>query len=124
MAFPSLPAAMPFIKSGQVKPIAVSTATRSSFLPELPTVAEAGGLPEFEVNVWLGVFAPPGTPREIVSRLNAEISRATKLPAVRDRFTSLGAEPLSSTPEQFASYVRSEIGKWAKVAKAAKMVPN
>jgi tripartite-type tricarboxylate transporter receptor subunit TctC len=123
MAFPSMAAAMPFIKSGQLKPVAVSTSQRSSFFPDLPTVAESG-VPGFDVRIWLGVFAAPATPREIVNKLNAEIAKVTQLPSVKERFAGLGAEAINSSPEQFSAYVRSEIVKWTNVAKAAKMVPN
>ena len=123
MAFPSVPAAMPFIKSGQLRPIAVSTASRSSFLPDLPTVSEAG-LPGFEVNIWLGIFAAPATPRDIVARLNTEIGAVTRQQNVRERLATLGAEPISSSPEQFSAYIRTEIVKWTNVAKAAKMPQN
>jgi tripartite-type tricarboxylate transporter receptor subunit TctC len=123
MAFPSLAAAMPFIKSGQVKPLAVSTVKRSSFLPELPTVAESG-VPGFDVNIWLGVFAAPATPREIVMQLNAAVAKITQQQNVRDRLASMGAEPMSSSPEQFSALIRTEIAKWNDVARAAKMPQN
>jgi len=123
MAFPTIAAAMPFIKSGQVKPVAVSTKTRSALVPEVPTVAEAG-LPGFDVSVWLGIFAPPETPRNIVQRLNAELGKIAQQPNVRERLASLGAEPMHSSPEQFSGYIRSEITKWTNVAKAAKMPQN
>jgi tripartite-type tricarboxylate transporter receptor subunit TctC len=123
MAFPTIAAANSFIKSGQVKPLAVSTAARSAFLPDVPTVAESG-LPGFDVSVWLGIFAPPDTPKEIVARLNAELGKVARQQNVRERLASLGAEPMHSSSEQFSSYVRSEIAKWTKVAKAAKMPQN
>ena len=123
MAFPTVPAAMPFIKSGQLRALAVSTASRSSFLPELPTVSEAG-LPGFEVNIWLGVLASPATPRDIVARLNSDIAAVTRQQNVRERLATLGAEPLASSPEQFSAYIKTEIVKWTNVAKAAKMPQN
>ena len=123
MAFPTIAAANSFIKSGQVKPLAVSTAARSAFLPDVPTVAESG-LPGFDVSVWLGIFAPPDTPKEIVARLNAELGKVARQQNVRERLASLGAEPMHSSSEQFSSYVRSEIVKWTNVAKAAKMPQN
>jgi tripartite-type tricarboxylate transporter receptor subunit TctC len=123
MAFPSMAAAMPFIKAGQVRPLAVSTAKRSSFFPDVPTVAESG-VPGFEVNIWLGVFGPANMPKDVTSRLNSEIAKITRQPAVLERFHTLAAEPLSSSPEQFSAYVASEVVKWTKVAKDAKLEPN
>lgn len=124
MIFPTLPVALPFIKAGKLRPIAVSSAERSSLLPEVPTVAESGGLPEFEVSVWVGILGPAGTPREIVTRLNAEIVKIVRMPNVRERLAGLGAESVGDTSEHFAAYIKSELAKWSKVAKAAGITPN
>ena len=124
MIFPTLPVALPFIKSGKLRPIAVSSAARSSLLPDIPTVAESGGLPEFEVSVWVGIFAPAGTPKEIVNRLNSEIAKIVRVPGVRERLAGLGAEPVGDTSEHFAAYIKTELAKWSKVAKAAGITPN
>jgi tripartite-type tricarboxylate transporter receptor subunit TctC len=124
MIFPTLPVALPFIKAGKLRPIAVSSAERSSLLPEVPTVAESGSLPEFEVSVWVGIFAPAGTPKEIVNRLNTEIAKIVRVPNIRERLAGLGAEPVGDTSEHFAAYIRSELAKWSKVAKAAGITPN
>jgi tripartite-type tricarboxylate transporter receptor subunit TctC len=86
-------------------------------MPDLPTVAESG-LPGYEAGSWYGVVAPAGTPRPIVMRLNAEIVKVLALPEVRDRLVSQGIDPIGDTPEQFAAYIRSEIGKWAKIIKS------
>ena len=93
---------------------------RSPGGPSLPTVAEAG-VPGFDVGAWFGVVVPRGTPRALVNKLNAEIVRITRLPEAREQFTAQGAEPVGSTPEEFSRHLRTEIDKWAKVAKAAKM---
>jgi tripartite-type tricarboxylate transporter receptor subunit TctC len=77
------------------------------------------GLTGFEVNSWYGLLAPAGTPREIVLRLNSEVARALREPDARERLYSIGAEPMSNTPEEFAAYINSEMVKWAKVVKAA-----
>lgn len=122
--FPTLPVALPFIKAGKLRPVAVSSAERSSLLPDVPTVAESGGLPEFEVSVWVGILAPAGTPKEIVSRLNAEIVKIVRVPNVRERLAGLGAEPVGDSPEHFSAYIKTELVKWAKVAKAAGITPN
>lgn len=124
MIFPTLPVALPFIKAGKLRPIAVSSAERSSLLPDVPTVAESGGLPEFEVSVWVGILAPAGTPKEIVNRLNTEIVKIVRMPNIRERLAGLGAEPVGDTSEHFTAYIRSELAKWSKVAKAAGITPN
>ena len=117
MTFAAIPVSAPHIRSGKVRPLAVSTSKRSSVLPELPTVAEAG-LPGFEVVNAYGVLAPAGTPSEIVLKLQQEIARILNLPDVKERLMGLGAEPVGSTPAQFGSYLRAEVAKWAKVVKA------
>ena len=124
MIFPTLPVALPFIKSGKLRPIAVSSAGRSSLLPEVPTVAESGGLPEFEVSVWVGIFAPAGTPRDVVGKLNGEIAKIVRVPAVRERLAGLGAEPVGNSVEAFTAYINTELAKWGRVAKAAGITPN
>ena len=117
LTFAAIPVAAPHIRSQKVRPIAVSTARRSTVMPELPTIDEAG-LSGFEVTNAYGVLAPAGTPREIVVKLQQEIARILKLPDVRERLMGLGAEPVGSTPEEFGNHLRSEILKWAKVVKA------
>jgi tripartite-type tricarboxylate transporter receptor subunit TctC len=116
LTFVAIPVAAPHIRSGKVRAIAVSTAKRSTVMPELPTIAEAG-LPGFEVVNAYGVLAPAGTPREIVVKLQQEIARILDLPDVRERLMGLGAEPVGSTPEQFGAYLRAETAKWANVVK-------
>ena len=106
------------VRAGKVKALAVTTAKRSSLAPDLPTIAEAG-LPGFDINTWFGVFAPAGTPQAIVERLHAEFTRALAQPGVRERMTNLGAEPVGNRPEEFAAYIQSEAGKYARVIKAS-----
>jgi tripartite-type tricarboxylate transporter receptor subunit TctC len=115
MMFPTVIAGMPHVKSGRMRAIAVTGAKRSSSLPDLPTVSEAG-LSGFEAVSWGGVMGPAGLPPEIVNRLNSEIVRILKLPDVAEKLSSLGAEIVGSTPEAFATYLKAEIGKWGKVA--------
>jgi tripartite-type tricarboxylate transporter receptor subunit TctC len=112
--------AAPHIKSGAVRGLAVTSAKRSSALPDLPTVAESG-VPGYEVSAWFGIFAPAGVSQPVVQRLNAEFIKALEQPDLRQRLASQGAEPLSSTPSEFSAYLRSEIDKWAKVVKASGM---
>lgn len=111
-------AVMPEVKNGRLRAIAVTTTARLPALPEVPTVAESG-LPGFEAVTWFGFVAPAGTPREIVARLNAEVTRVTALPEVKQQLTSQSIDPMSSTPEQFSAYIRDEIAKWARVVKTS-----
>jgi tripartite-type tricarboxylate transporter receptor subunit TctC len=120
MVFDSLPPALPNIKAGKVRALAVTGAKRSQFLPELPTIAEAA-LPGYETSIWFGIVAPAGTPPEIISRLNAELVKAAASTEFRERLTRHGFEVVSSTPEQMADSLRSEMAKWGKVVKALGM---
>src|SRR5712691_9559163 len=110
------PVALPHVQSGKLRAIAVTGAARSSLLPDVPTVSEAG-LPGFEVTSWYGVFGPAGLPAGIVAKLNSEIGSAVTSPDVKERLAALGAEPSVKAPDQFSRYVREEITKWAKVVK-------
>lgn len=116
VALPTVIAAMPNIKSGMVRPLAVTSAKRISSLPDLPTVAEAG-VPGYEAVSWGGVMAPAGTPPAIIDRLNAEINRILQQPDVAEKLSSFGAEIVGSTPDEFAAYLKDEIVKWGKVAR-------
>jgi tripartite-type tricarboxylate transporter receptor subunit TctC len=104
------------VKSGRLRGLAVTSAQRTPAAPEFPTVAESG-LPGYEAVSWYGVFAPAGTPREIVTRLNDEIVRALKLPEVRALLLAQGAEPVSETPGQFTAIVKADIAKWGEVVR-------
>lgn len=118
MLFDSLASVMPHVRSAKVKPIAVNADRRSNLLPEVPTFAEAG-LAAFDRYTWFGMFAPAGTPREIVTRVQAEVVASLKAPDLIERFTQVGAEPVGSTPEQFVERIKSDTAKWAEVIKAA-----
>jgi tripartite-type tricarboxylate transporter receptor subunit TctC len=117
MLFDSLASVMPHVKAGNVRPLAVNAPQRSPLLPEVPTLAEAG-LPAFDRYTWFGMFAPAGTPPEVVRRLQAEVAAALKAPDLRERFDAVGAEPVGSTPEQFVERIRSDSVKWSEVIKA------
>ena len=123
LTFAAIPVAAPHVRNGRVRPLAVSTSKRSTVMPELPTIAEAG-LPGFEVTNAYGVIAPAGTPREVVVKLQQEIARILQLADVRERLQGLGAEPVGSTPEQLGEHIRAEIAKWAKVVKATGIEPQ
>ena len=125
MIFPTLPAALPSVKAGKLRAIAVSSAKRSSLAPDLPTVAESGGLPDFAVSVWVGILAPAGTPADIVGRLHDEIGRIVQTSEMRERLAQLGAEPMTlDTPDEFGRYIQSEMDKWRDVAKSAGIDPS
>ena len=114
LVFATTASAGPQIKGGRIKGIAVTTARRSALMPELPTVAEAG-VPGFEVNNWYGLVAPAKTPRAIIDRLNAEVTRVLNSADVKSTLYGQGLDPAPGTPEQFGAYIRSERIKWAKV---------
>jgi tripartite-type tricarboxylate transporter receptor subunit TctC len=116
MTFDNITTAWPLAKAGKLRPLAVTTAKRSSVAPEVPTLAESG-LPGFEIGSWQGVFAPAGTPPEIVKRLNAEIVKILNMPDVKEKLIGLGAEPVGDTPEQFSAYVKTEVVKWSDIVK-------
>ena len=107
---------LPYVKSVRLNALAVTNPKRSPIVPNAPTVSESG-LPGFEALQWFGIFVPAGTSRDVVTRLNAEIVKAVKLPDVRERLTGLGAEVVGSTPEQFAAFQKADTAKWAKVVK-------
>ncbi len=114
--FDAMPTALPQVKAGRLRAVAVTTAKRSPQLPELPTIAET--VPGFEAAGWFGYAAPARTPKEIVALLNKEIVRILALPDVKERLILQGAEPVGDTPEQFAQYIKSEAAKWGKVIKS------
>jgi len=118
MLFGAIPSTIPHIRSGRLRALAVSTAKRIKALPEIRTVAESG-YPGYEVASWFGLLAPAGTPREIVARLHQEAVKALHAQDLGARLATEGAEPVGNTPEEFASFIRSEIGKYAKLIKAA-----
>ena len=116
LVFATAASAVPQIKGGKIKGIAVTTAKRSALMPNLPTIAEAG-LPGFDANNWYGLLAPAKTPRPIVMRLNTEVKKVLALPDVKDFLFHQGLDPAPGTPEQFGAYIKSEMTKWAKVVK-------
>jgi tripartite-type tricarboxylate transporter receptor subunit TctC len=116
--FDNAPNVMPHVKAGKLRALGMSGAKRSSFAPDIPTVAESG-VPGYEVAVWFGVVAPAGTPREIIQKLNAEVLKILAMPDVRERFLSQGVEPVGSTPEQFGEHIKSQMAKWGKVVQDA-----
>ena len=122
IAFVPVLSAQPFMKSGKVKVLAVTTAKRSSILPDVPTMKSY--YPEFESDNWYAFFVPAGTPQDIVTKLNAEILKALKAPDVIDYLSHDGADPVGSTPAELAANYRREIVKYAKLIKAANIQPE
>jgi tripartite-type tricarboxylate transporter receptor subunit TctC len=111
---------IPHIKSARLRPLAISGAARATALPQVPTFAEAG-LPAFEMTGWTGMFAPAGTPKEIVDKISGEMARILATPEIVERLTTQGLEPLISNPEQFAALLKSDMAKFAKLIKDAKI---
>ena len=118
LVFIGIPAAAPHIKAAKLRALAVVAPQRSSALPDVPTVTEAG-LKDFEVTTWYGILAPAGTPRPVVKRLNAELVKIMHAPEMKEKLTATGTEPLTSTPEEFAAYIKREIAKWGDVIRKA-----
>ncbi|MGE5524552.1 MAG: Bug family tripartite tricarboxylate transporter substrate binding protein [Rhodospirillaceae bacterium] len=116
--FGSMPAVLPMAKAGRLRPLAVGTAKRSSALPDVPTVAESG-YPGFEASLWLGFFAPSGTPQPILNRLHTELVAIAKAPEMKEQFERNGAEPITTTPAELTKLVKAEIEKYTKVIRAA-----
>lgn len=116
MSSTSMPPAIPHVKSGKLRPIAVTSAQRSPALPDVPTVNEQG-FTGFDDLTWIGFFVPAGTPADAVNRLNAEVNRVLEMPDVRDKLGQLGFESRRNTPAEFAGFVRAEVPKWAKAVK-------
>jgi len=117
MMVDGLPSALPHIKAGKLRAIALTSLHRAPSLPDLPTIAEK--YPGFYADAWSGLFAPKGTPQAVVDKLSAEVQRILKLPEVREKLAALGAEPVGSTQAEFAAHVKREIDKWAKVVKTS-----
>ena len=121
--FSTAATAIPQMKAGKIRGLAVTTAKRAGMMPDLPTIAEAG-VPGYEANNWYGLLAPAKTPRAIVNRLNAESVKILNTQALRDIYFVQGLEPIPSTPEAFGEYIRSELAKWAKLVRAAGVKPE
>jgi tripartite-type tricarboxylate transporter receptor subunit TctC len=117
--FDNLPSAMPQIKGGKLKAFAVTSAQRSTAMPELPTVEEAGKLKGFEASSWFGLLAPAGTSPDVVNRIQQEVAKALATPAIKEKMLAQGAIPSGNTPQEFAKLIDAEITKWALVVKAS-----
>ena len=118
MMFDAITTMAPNVQAGQVRALATTGEKRSTVLPDVPTVAEAG-VPGYEATIWLGIMAPKGTPQAIVDKLNAEIRKAINAPAVKEMWAKQGAVPMNMTPAEFGAYLEKDIVKWANVVKTA-----
>jgi tripartite-type tricarboxylate transporter receptor subunit TctC len=121
LMFDNLPSSLPHIKAGKLKALAVTSAVRSATVPDLPTIAEAGGpsLKGFEASSWFGLLAPAGTPADVINRVQQEVAKSLASPAVKERLVSQGAIPSGITPAEFARHIDAETKKWAQVVKAS-----
>ncbi len=116
--FATIPSAIQLVRSGKLRALAVTSLHRSGGVPNVPTIAESG-YPGFDASSWFGLVGPAGLPREIALKVQAEVARILKDPAMRDKFIQQGADPIGNTPEEFGQYMKDETAKWAKVVKAS-----
>jgi tripartite-type tricarboxylate transporter receptor subunit TctC len=112
----AMPAAVALVKGGKLQGLGVTSVKRTGALPDVPTVAESG-FPGFEDYTWVGVFVPAGTPKSVVTRINADVEMLLQQPAVREQLAAVGFDPVGGSPESFARYIKQEIGKWATVVR-------
>ena len=124
LAFLAVSATSPHIKAGKLKALAVTSAQRTPVMPNLPTIAEAAGLKEFDISTWWGLLAPAGTPPDAVGKLSAAMAKIAALPDIKSRFGELGVEAAASTPDEFGAFIRAEIQKFAKLARRAGVKPE
>jgi tripartite-type tricarboxylate transporter receptor subunit TctC len=123
MIFDNMPSALPLVKAGELRAIAVTSAQRSPAAPQIPTLAESG-LPGFEATSWFALFAPAGLPRDVQLKINAETARVLAMPDVKEKLATLGLDPAPGTPDQLATFVQAEVAKWAKVVKESGAKPD
>jgi tripartite-type tricarboxylate transporter receptor subunit TctC len=124
LAFISISAVSPYVKSGKLRALAVTTAQRTPVMPDVPTIAEAGGLKDYDISTWWGLLAPAGTPAEVINKLSAAMAKIAAMPDIKSRFGELGIEAASDTPEQFGAFIKAEIQKFARLAKLAGVKPE
>lgn len=122
--FVSIPAAMSYVRAGRLRPLAVTTLKRSPAAPEVPTVAEALGLKDYEVDSWYAMFAPAKTPRPIVARLQQEMAKVVQMPEIRDRLLQQGADAVGSSSADLSAIVKAELIKWEALVRSAKITAN
>jgi tripartite-type tricarboxylate transporter receptor subunit TctC len=118
MSFANIVNVVPLAREGKLRALAITSIKRSALAPELPTMAESG-FPGFEAVPWFGVFAPSGTPKDVLDKLHGETVKTLAMPEVRKKFDELGLEPVGNTPADFAAVIRKETPEWARVIKDA-----
>jgi tripartite-type tricarboxylate transporter receptor subunit TctC len=123
MMFDAITTMAPNVRAGKLKALGTSGKSRSTVLPEVPTVSEAG-VPGYDAVIWLGIMAPAGTPKAVIERLNAEITRATNAPETKEAWAKQGAVAMSMTPDEFGRYMRDDIEKWARIVKISGAKPD
>jgi tripartite-type tricarboxylate transporter receptor subunit TctC len=123
LAFPAIPSGVPYMRSGRLRALGVTSPRRHASVPDVPTIAEAA-LPGYQVQSWYGVLVPAGTRSEIVNRINAALTAALRAPDTRAALTAQGGEPDPGTPEEFARLIKEELARNAKVTRAAGIVPE
>ncbi len=123
LAFQTIPAAVPMVEAKRLKPLAVCTLQRHPLFPNVPTASESG-LPGFDISTWYGILAPAATPKAIIANLNDALVQIMKTPATNKRLRELGVDPVTNTPDQFLALIKSDLTKWAKVAKTANIKVN
>ena len=116
--FPPLPVALPYLGSGRFRVLGVTSASRLTSYPDIPTIAESG-FPGYEAIAWNGFIAPAGTPKDVVARLSTEIATVIKIPDVKERLSADGSTPMANSPEEFSSFIKTELEKWGRVIKAS-----
>lgn len=124
LAFLAVSATSPHIKAGKLRALAVTSAQRTPVMPGLPTIAEAGGLKEFDISTWWGLLTPTGTPADAIAKLSATMAKIAAMPDIKTRFGELGVEAAADTPDQFGAFIKSEIQKFARLAKLAGVKPE
>jgi len=124
MTFATVPGALPHVVAGKLVALGVTTKDRSNQLPNVPTIAEAAGLPTYDISTWNALLAPKGTPEAVVTRLNAAIVQALKSPELRQRFEKEGATPMTSTPKALSEFIVAEVARWGKVVDSTPMKSN
>jgi tripartite-type tricarboxylate transporter receptor subunit TctC len=123
VAFDNTPNVLPHVKAGAMRAIGISSMTRSTLAPDVPTVAESG-VPGYDVTVWFGIVGPAGMPSDVVSKLNGELNRILAMPDVKQKFADQGVEPVGGPPERFSTHIKGQIEKWAAVVKDANIKPE
>jgi tripartite-type tricarboxylate transporter receptor subunit TctC len=106
------------VKAGRLKALGTTFARRTAGLPDVPTLAEAAGLPGFDIGAWIGYTAPPGTPREVLTRLSGEIQKIVQLPEIKERYLALGLDPVSTTPDEMATFMRQQQERYGSIIKS------